>query len=640
MLHFLRRHKSSKLVWIGLAAIIGVFVLWGVGSVVNGANQINTIATVDGEPIEVLQVQRSERNLVQAYRDAYKDRFTPELRKQLNLRQRALDQLIDRRVLMNHAASLGLTISDQQLRDFIVNNPSFQSGGRFDKDAYVRALRYGGLTPATFEEDIRDDLAIQRLQAVVEDSIEVSDQEARDEIISRDQKLSIQYVKVKASSFTASIPVTDAELQKYYDEHKQAYTDPEKVKIEVLAYSPDGFKAGAAPSDAAVSDYYNEHKADRFTQQEQVRARHILIKVPQDASDEAKGAAADKIAGLKKKIAAGADFAAVAKENSQDEGSAKDGGDLGFFTRGRMVKEFEDAAFSLQPGEMSEIVETPFGFHLIKVEEVKPKKEKTLDEVHDEIVKTLTNEAAQAAAKAALDEDAATITGGGGLAAAAEKRGLKLEQPAPLARNEAIPGVGRSYPLMTALFDLQPGSFTEPVNVNGTWVIARLVEKVPPALKDFAAVKEQVETQYRLEKGTERAKEAADKLLAAAQAAGSLEKAAKDDKREVSKAEGIPPASPYIPGIGNSQELKDALAGQEPGGLVPHAFTVTGDSYVVALLSRDAPDEEKIKSQLAATKKQLIEQRQTSVFQRYLDGLKLRAKIAIDTQKLAQIPAA
>jgi len=641
MLHFLRQHKSSKLVWIGLAAIIGVFVLWGVGSVVNGANQINTIATIDGEPIEVLQVQRAERNLAEAYRDAYKERFTPELRKQLNLRQRALDQLIDRRVLADHAKALGLVIGDQQLRDFIVNNPSFQSSGRFNKEAYVRALRYAGFTPAAFEDDVRQDLAIQRLQAVVEDGVDVSDAEARDEIIRRDEKVSFDYVKVKASSFTESVPVTDADLQKYYDEHKQTYTDPEKVKIEVLAYSQDVFKDGAAPSDSAVADYYEQHRGDRFTQQEQVHARHVLIKVPQDASDEAKAAAADKIAALKKKISAGGDFAAIAKENSQDEGSAKDGGDLGFFARGRMVKEFEEAAFSLKPGEVSDIVETPFGFHIIKVEEVKSKKERSLDEVRDEIVKTLTNEAAGEAAKAAVDEDRSSISDSASLAAAAQKRGLKVEQPGPLARNEAIPGVGRAYPLMTALFGMSPGGVTEPINANGTWVIARLVEKLPPAPKDFAAVKEQVEAAYRLEKGTERAKEAADKLLAAAQAAGSLEKAAKAEKREVAKAEGLSPAGAFIPGIGSSQELKDVVFGlTTPGALAPRTFAIAGDAYVVALAKREPPDEEKIKSQLQATKTQLTEQRQTNVFQHYLEGLKLRAKIAVDAQKLAQMPAA
>ncbi len=641
MLHFLRQHSRSKAIKVIFVMIIAVFVLWGVGAVVGGSSQINEVATVDDHPISQVQIQRAEYNLLQAYRDAYKERFTPEVRAGLNLRQKALDVLIDRRILGNHAARLGITVSDQELRDAIAGNPAFQSGGRFSKESYLRALRYSSLTPGDFEENLREQLAIDRLQALIEDGVTVSDATAREEVLARDQKASLAYVKVKASDFTSAVPANEPELRRYYDEHKDRYTDPERVEIEAISYPPDRFSAGLSASDDEAAKLYQEHLADRFTQPHEVRARHVLIKAPQGADQATRDAARQKVEEIAEKVKAGGDFAKLAEESSQDEGSAKKGGDLGFFGKGRMVEPFERAAFALAAGEVSEVVETPYGFHLIRVEEVREERVKPLDEVRAEIGKSLIEAKAKEAAGEAAKQDRAAWAGGKSAAELAQARGLAVEQPAPLERGDSLAGVGRSLPLTTALFDLAPGGVTEAIDVNGTWVVARLVEKLPAAAKDFAAVKEQVETAYRLEEGGKLARAAGEKLLAAAKQAGSLSQAAAAEKREVKTTDPFARAGAYVPGIGASQELKDAAFRlTESARLAPEVFPVGGDAIVAELERIDTPSQEKLDEQLAAVRKSMLEARRSEIFQRYLDELKLTAQVSVDRQRLEQMPAA
>lgn len=637
MLHVLRRHKNSKVVWIGLTLIIGVFTFWGIGVSVTGET-VTTIATVDGRPIEQVELQRAERNLTEAYRNALKDQFTPEMRKNLNVRQRALDSLIDREVLLVRAEQMGLLTSDQELRDEIASNSSFQVDGRFSKEAYLRALRYAGYSPAEFEEGLRSQIAIERLNGVVADGVTVSDAAVREEILAKEQKLAIAYAKVKASDFTMQVPVDDEILHKYFEEHRDRYQEPERVRIEMIAYTPDKFAAGA-PTEEEVAAFYQDNLATRFRQPLEVRARHILIKAPQGADAATRDEARKKIEDIEKKLKAGADFEKLASEQSQDEGSAKQGGDLGFFGKGRMVKPFEEVALKLSPGETSGIVETPFGFHLIRVEEKREEREKPLDEVREEIVKSLTDEKVKAAAQAAAAEDRGAWQAGVAPAEIATARGLTLEQPEPLARTDSIPTVGRAFPLMSELFALPPGGLAGPVDANGTWVLARLVEKLPQTPKEFAAVKDQVETAYRLDQATQLAKQAASKLLADAKAAGSLASAGKQVKREVKTTDPFTRAGGYISGIGASTELKDAAFRlSESAPLPDNPYQVAGDWIVMEFAKLDSPADDDIAKQSKEVRQKMLEARRSNVFTRYLTELKRQAKISIDAQKLDSMP--
>src|SRR5262245_4980060 len=399
MLHFVRRHARSWVVWIFVAIIIGVFTFWGVSAVVEGPSSQSVVAMVGEQPIEQLELQRAEMNLVEAYRNMYRERFTPEVRASLNLRQQALDGLIDRMVLIDRARELGLEISDQQLLDTILDNPSFQREGRFDKVLYLRDLRYARQTPAEYESGRRDDLLVQQLQGLITDGVSVIDEEIREEIVGQEERTKVAFVKFKASDETMKFDVTEDDLKAYYEKNKSRYGEPERIRIEFVSYPTDRFQEGLAIDDAAITEYYEANKEKSFKQPFEVRARHILRRVDEKADEATKKAARDLLEGLRKRIVdEGADFAKLAAENSEDTGSKDAGGELGFFAKGRMVEPFEKAAFALKPGETSQVVETPFGFHLIQVEEIHEERVKPLDEVRAEIVEKLRTEKARAAA--------------------------------------------------------------------------------------------------------------------------------------------------------------------------------------------------------------------------------------------------
>jgi len=638
MLHFVRRHAQSKFVKVILGMIIAVFVLWGVQAVVSGGNPLTTVATVDDRPIEQIWIQRTEYNLNEMYRNAYRESFTPEVKQALNLRQRALDSMIDRRVLLNEAERLGREIGDQELRDAIVNSPGFQAGGRFNKDVYLRVVRGAGMTPGEYEQSRREDLAVEKLQGVVLDGVVVSDAEARDEILAREAKRSLAYVKFAAAEQTTTVEPTEEELEAFYEESKARYTEPEKAKVELLAYSPERFEEGVEVTDEQVREYYESNRTTKFTQPREVRARSILIRVPRDASEEQKAEARKRLEEIRAKIEAGEDFAALAKQYSEDPGSKEQGGDLGFFPRGRMVGPFEDAAFSLQPGEVSEIVESPFGLNLLRVEEIREEREKPLDEVHEEIVATLERDAATARAKEAAEADQKALESES-IDQVAGKHGLTVERPAPLTRGEAFPSLGRSLPLTTALWELQPGGHTPPVDVNGTWVIGRLVEIVPSRIPEFAEVRDRVDATYRLQKGGEAAKAEAEKLHAAAKSEGSLAKAAEAAGKKVETTPPFARAGGFVPGVGSSQEVKDAaFALADDQKLAGQVFVVAGDAYVVELAEVSVPGDEAIAAKVDETKQQLLERRRNTTFQRYLAELKKKAEIRVDAQRLEQIP--
>jgi peptidyl-prolyl cis-trans isomerase D len=639
MLHFLRRHSQSKVIQVIFLSIIAVFVLWGVGGIVNSQNQLTTVATIDGHRVERLDYQRAYRNLQQAYRDAYKERFSPELEKSLGLRQRALEGLIDRQVLANQANRLGLTIGDQELRDAVVSESNFQVDGRFNKDIYLRTLRYYGLTPAEYESGRRQELAIKRLQSLIEDGVGVSDREVRDQVLLNAEKVSLSFVRFRASEFAATVKLSDDDVQKYYEAHKETYREPERVKLELVSYPAAKFEEGVEVPDSEIGDFYELHKDDRFTQQREVRARHILIKLAPEADPATRSAARTKIEDIQAKLKAGADFAELATRLSEDDGSAKKGGDLGFFGQGRMVKPFEEAAFALPPGQVSDVVESPFGFHLIRVEEVHEERTKPLEEVRDDIVHTLRQERAGEAAKSAADEDRAALVGGQSIDDVASRRGFTVERPQPLGRNDSLPGLGRAPAVLTAVFDLQVGTVTDPISVNGTWVVATLKEKIASTIPELAQVRDRAETAFKLERGTELAKEAADKFLATAAEKGTLEGAATADKKKIEETGSFVRAGAYVPKVGSSQSMKDAAFRlSDPGKPASTTYVVAGDVYIVALKERTPPDDGQIGKQTESTRKSMLDQRRQAVFADYLKELKAKAKIDVDRERLDQLP--
>src|SRR5438094_152467 len=376
-----------------------------------------------------------------------------DLLRSLNLSGQALDQLIEQALLRHEAARLGIAVTDADMVDTITRLPELQQNGRYDPSR-VEAIKRAGQGPE-FTDAIRQNLLKQRLEALVTDGVGVSDGELEERYRFDHEKANLAFVRSTAADLAATITLSDEELQKYLDEHADPYRVPARVRARYVAYRP----ADIVSKDDEVAEYYALHKDDKFTEPEQVRARHILVKTAADAGPDAKAAARKKAEELLAKVKAGADFAALAKERSEDAGSAANGGDLGLFTRGRMTPAFEEAAFALRGGGLSDVVETPFGFHVIKVEEHRPGGVKPLETVHDEIVDTLKRERSLALARKQAVEDRRKIARGTPFAEALA--GRTIEETQPFAKGAAVPGVGRVPGFAESAFALREGEVSD-----------------------------------------------------------------------------------------------------------------------------------------------------------------------------------
>ena len=635
MLHIVRQHAQSLGIKIILGIIVAVFVLWGVEGVVSGVNSQATVAVIDGAPIEINTLARAEFNLRQAYERNFGDQLTPEILEQLDLPTRALEGLVQRRLLALEADNLGLEISDREVSDQVRMTTAFFSNGRFDKETYVQSLRYSQLTPAEYESSIREDLAIARLQALVADEITVTETEARAALTAREEKRSVQYASFGQQEFVGEVTVDDEALAAWYGENQNRFEEPEKVVVAMVVYEGDDFAEGIVLSEDDVAAAYEAGRETDFKQEHEVRARHILKRVTPDAPEEEKAAVRGSMEAIATSLADGADFAELAQTESEDPGSAARGGDLGFFGKGRMVPAFEEAAFAAAPGSITEIVETPFGLHLILVEEVREDRTLALEEVRADIEADLREKAALAKASEVAGVDRASLGGGKSLTEIAEARGLEVQTPSPLARRDTVAGVGRSFPLMNALFALGEGEATEVIEVQGKQVVAVLQEKIPARIPELAEVRPAVERAYKDAQAIVLAQAAADAFLEKARTGESLDAVAVAEGRTLNLSEPFSRSEQFIKPMGGNRKMRDAAFALGPdASLIEESFEIGGDIYVAAVSKREVPSGEDLEQQVAEVRDQMTLSRREEVFQRYVEELRARAVVEIYTERL------
>src|SRR5437899_9916519 len=360
MLRFLRKYSNSTGIKILYGLLAGLFIIWGVGAV--GGQRMDVVARVGGQPISRRDVERATAAMQRRF-----EGMPPDLVRSLNLRERALDKLIEDVLIRQEAERLGLRVSEAELIEAITRMPEFQEDGRFSRERVEAVLNFQR-DRGEFEDQLRRLILFQRLQSLVSDGVHVSDGEVAERYRLDHAQMNLSYVRAPAAADEKRISLTDDDLTKYLQEHSDRYRVPAKVRARYVAYRRADFLAQADVPESAIGDYYELHKNDKFTEPEQVRARHILVKVAGDAGEPMKAAARKKAEDLLAKVRAGGDFAALARKNSDDPGSAAQGGDLGLFGRGTMTPAFESAAFALEAGKVSDVGETPFGFHVIKGE--------------------------------------------------------------------------------------------------------------------------------------------------------------------------------------------------------------------------------------------------------------------------------
>lgn len=631
MLKNLRKYSTSRGVKILYALLAVSFVGWGIG--VTNSDRLDVVANVHGERITRRQLDDQTALLQRRFQEMLRGATLPE---GLQLRGQALDQLVDDALLRYEADRLGLEVTDQDVLNAITTMPELQENGRFNRELLERVLQIQR-DRGEFEAQVRQDLLNRRLRGLVVDGVSVSDAEVEDRYRQEREQVNLAFVRTPVAEVAKTVTLSDEELAKWVAENPDRYRTPPRVRVRYAAYLPKDFAALAAPSDAAVQAYYDEHRDDRFTAPEEVRARHILIKLDPAADEKARAAARTKAEDVLAKVKKGGDFAKLAQQLSEDPGSASKGGDLGLFPRGKMVPAFDAAAFALEPGAVSEVVESPFGFHVIKVEEKLPGGPKPLDVVRPEIVQTLSDEQGLELARKQADADRRDVVRGKRLADVA---GNRLKETPPFAETDEVPGVGRLKSFNDAAFALGPDQPSDLIEGDDVVYLLEPIERIEPQVPALAELGDRPSADAKRARAEGLARERAEKLLARAKEIG-LDKAAAEQQRPVEDTGAFERRAGVVPKLSGAPELRtDAFALTTEQPLAAKVYSVGGDAVVVALKERVAADPTGLADAKDTLKTTLLQQKQQDVMQEFMNHLKERAQkdgaLAVQSDAVAE----
>lgn len=539
--------NNKKVVQVFLVMITLPFAFFGVESYVKNAGNSDGVATVGGTAIQMGEFQQALREQQERMRGALGASFNPAMMDTPETRRAVLENLVNQRLLALDAQKMRLSVSDASLRDTIAAIPAFQENGHFSLPRYEAVLKAQGMTQAVFEGRLRHDLALQQVLGAVAEGVLVP-QSSVDQVYSVQlEERTVSEVRLPAAQFAAGVKLVEDAARKFYDTERKRFEMPAQLKAEYVVLSKDAVANQLSVADADVRKEYDAHP-ERFSQGEERRASHILIQADKGAGDAALKAAREKAEALLKQLTAKPDdFARLARENSQDPGSAEKGGDLGFFARGAMVKEFEEAAFGLKnEGETSGVVQSDFGFHIIRLTGVKASKSRPFDEVKGEIAAELKrNEAAKKFAELVESFTNTVYEQADSLKPAAEKFKLAVQATDWIAGDGKAPAPFNNEKLIGELFSdeaLKNKRNTSAVDVgNGTLVAARVLEHKPAALRPFEEVKPVIEKALGNEEAVKLAEQDGEGKLAKL-AKGEAVDLAWSPARAIARSEqGLPP---------------------------------------------------------------------------------------------------
>jgi peptidyl-prolyl cis-trans isomerase D len=528
MLSVMRRHRRWLYVflWVVIAAFIILYIPAFQGAFTEAPGE--TLAVVGGMPITVGEFQKAYVRQRQFYERIYQGRLDAAALRRLGLEDQVFESLVNDRLVLLEARRLGLTVPDQELAQTLATSPEFQENGRYmGAEEIRRRLELQGVTVEAFEESLRNRLLRDKLQALITDGLSVSGDEALRDFRRKNEQVKAEYVVVDEARFRPQVTVSEEEAKTRFDAKREAYRIPEKRVISYILLDQGALRARVTVTDRDIDLYYQDHR-DEFKEEEQVCASHILVKVKSgpEAKEGHPEAEASKIArGLLAQVKAGGDFAALAKKSSEDQGSAPGGGDLGCFSRGRMVPEFENAAFSLEPGQTSDLVKTPFGYHIIRVASRREEQTAPLSQVKERVRQILTDQKVQELANQKAEAIGKGLGRGRKLEDVAREQGLAVQKSAPVARGET-PDPLASPAVVARAFDLKAGEVEkEALLVPRGAVFIGIAEIQPSRLPELKEVRDRVNADLAAEKAREKARLLADQVKAQAGKTG-LEKAA------------------------------------------------------------------------------------------------------------------
>lgn len=556
------------------------------------------------------------------------------------LAQQVVRNLVTQQAVADQAQRMGFTPTTEEIVAAARQQvPQLYPDGKYVGDAMAAQMAAQmQMTLPQFEAQLRQSLMISKIYNLVTDPVRVSDTEVQKQFETDNEKAALDYALIKPADLVNQVQVTPAALDAYYKQHQSEYNSPERRKLEVALAATAQVAAGIPVSDAAVHQYYEQNIA-QYTHPERVQAAHILIKYPDTTPTAAEIAATRQKAEdvLKQVQAHPKDFAALAKKYSQDDASAPQGGELGFIQKNQTVANFEKAAFSLPVGQISGLVQTEYGFHIIKVEAHEPASVQSEASVHDQIVQQLQRDQALDREQNLMNR-AAQLAQSQPLPSVAKQLGLQYFATDALSRTDPITGIGIDPDFENAVFSTTSGALTAPIKVAQGFALAKVDAVIPPGPQPLSAVREQVTQDYKNAESKVLAADRAKQLQAAAQKQG-LKAAAAAMHIPLKNVTGQTRSSSLPDGIAISS-IADKLYALKPGEVGPVA--TSGDNQLVyALVSLQQPTDAEFAAQKATITQTLIQQKRAAVFDAYTDALitqlQKNGKIKIDQAALQRV---
>lgn len=631
MLNLMRKHAGSWMIKVVLFAIVVVFVFWGVGSM--RSQKATQVADVNGEIITVDVYRKTYYQLLDNYRRIYGSQLNDALLEMLKPNEMALNQLIDKVLLMQEARRLDIEVGKEELAQAISSIPAFQNNGVFDYQRYNQILARNNLSPERFEMERSEELVLNKLRAVVLSGVSVSEDEAKAWYNWSKAKVRIEYMLFSPDRYQDVQP-TDEQVQAFFNDHKDNYRTEPKVKARYIRFSPDAYKAEIKLSDENIAEYYNSHLQE-FKTKKRVKARHILLKLDEKEDAEAverRKAEAMKIYEMAK---AGKDFSELAKQYSEGPSKAQ-GGDLGWFTRDRMVKPFADKAFAMAVNEISEPLRTSFGWHIIKVEQIEEAATRSLEEATGGIRAKLTDEKAKALALEKAEALYDSVFDGDDLAEAGKAHNVPVDETKLFtAKGPKEKGIAQAQKFANIAFGLETMAISEVQDFGDSYYILQVTQKAQAAIPDFDQVADRVMADARKDQQKQQAKADAEALLAEAKDGGTFTELGAQKGIQL-KVSDFFARNASIPQIGYEQQINHAaflLTPQKP--LAQEALQGRKGWYVIRLQERQAPAEEGFGKEKESIVKRLTQQKRQTAYQNWLAELRSRSEIDVN-KKLIQ----
>ncbi|MGE3179483.1 MAG: peptidyl-prolyl cis-trans isomerase [Vicinamibacterales bacterium] len=635
MLDRMRRHRNW-LKW-SLALVCLAFVIFYIPDFLqNPAGALppqNAVAVVEGQEISAIEFQRAYQSQVQAFRSAYGAQMTDRLLKQLGIDQQALMQLVDERAALAEAQRLNIGASDAEVRQRILTIPAFQENGQFigeQRYQQMLAMQRPPLTAKEFEDSIRRAIIVDKLRSAVTEWLSVTDAELDQEYKRRNDKVKLAMITVRADAFRGAVNVTDADVSAHYEAHKQDFEVPEKRKIKYVLVDGEAIRAKITIPQADLERAYNEN-FDQYSTPEEIRASHILLRT-EGKEETAVKAKADE---LLTQARAGADFAELAKANSEDEGTKANGGDLDFFPRGRMVPEFDAAAFALQPGQISDVVKTQYGFHIIKLVEKRGGTTRPLEEVRQQLTDQLTMERAQEQVQTLAQRLADQIKTPADLDAAAKANNLTVQETGFFARTEGIPVLGGAPEVAARAFTLKDGEISGSTGTARGVVFFTVTGKQDAYVPKLEEAKDRVREALISERARDLARQRAAEILPRVKIGPEFEKAAKAAGLDVTTTELLTRESP-IPEVGAVPAVTEAAFKTETG-TVSDVINTDNGAVIFKVLEKQEVSAEELTAQRDTFREELLGDRRGRFFSAFMVKAKQKMNIQLNQAEIQRV---